>query len=227
MQLLSPKPIDKLRKSGPFQGAIEAAHTTSYTFSENGLLVTKPIEVFYKSTPVNQYQATIPVFAPISEQSIEAYHFFQNSLNYCNNNAEMLNIQLRNVLISTRTREEAKAELYKLYFIGLRDLFSKYLNEDKLIHQEEAFNTKKKKKKITSTFHQYITDRNIYTHGKLKLLMPDEKFYIDYVLEKREPSRVEISKEIIQSFLDTSVSLKEVLSLVQICIQKRVIENKY
>lgn len=219
MKLFSPKKIEISKKSGPFQGVFEASQTTTYDFAENGISVTKPIEVFYKSTAINSHQATVPIFAPISEESIESYHFFQNGMNYCINNAEFLNIQLRDLLLSTKTTEEAKAALYRLDFMGQRDAFSKYLNEDRKIRELDTFNTSAKRKIITSTFHQYITDRNIYTHGKLKLLMPDEKFFIDYVLEKRAPARVEITKEIVQSFLDTSKELKRVLQVIQVFLQ--------
>ena len=219
MKLLSPKRIEISKNNSPFQGAFEASRNTTYDFVENGISVTKPIEVFYKSIAINSHQATVPLFNPISEKSIESYHFFQNGMNYCINNAEFLNIQLRELLLSTKTTDEWKASLYKLDFMGQRDVFSKYINEDRKIRELETFNTSAKRKLITSTFHQYIIDRNIYTHGKLKLLMPDEKFYIDFVLEKRAPARVEITKEIVQSFLEISKELKKVLQVIQVFIQ--------
>jgi hypothetical protein len=221
MKLINLKKIDPPRKTGLFQAAFEAAATTSYTFMEKDISVTKTMEVFYKSTPVGQYRASIPNFATVTDQSIEAYHFFQNNINYCNNNAEMLNIQLRDLLLLIKTTEEAKTEIYGLDFMNLRNKFSKYLNEDKSIRELDKLNTNKKRKEATTTFYQYIIDRNIYTHGKLKLLLPDEKFYIDYVLEKREPARVEINKEMIQSFLDISIELKIILNDIHLFVQKQ------
>ncbi len=226
MKLIRPKKIANPAKSGPFQGAVEMSHNTTYSFEENGLSVTKPIEVFYKGTPINTHQVTIPVVLSIPNESVEQYHFFQNGMNYCTNNAEMLNNRLRDFMLNTKTTTEAKAEIYAKDFMGLRDAFSKYINEDKSVRGLEQFNTKLKRKEVTSTFNEYILDRNIYIHGKLKLLLPDGIFFIDYVEEKKTQTRVEMTKEVIQSFMDVSIALKNYLAVAESNLQKQKLSSQ-
>lgn len=212
MNLLSPKPV-AIKKGGPFQASFEITKNLNYTIVENGVEIQKPIITLYRSKPINRLKAVVK--APlVTEGNINSYHNFQSLLNHCNNNAEALNNQLRDFVMTLKDLKQTKEELMAMDFMGLRNLFSDFLKGYSEIHKEERFNTTGKIKDITSTFFRYITDRNIYTHGVLKLRFPDRIFVMQYIENKKTKIYAELSLEILKSNLETSKELMSILGKI-------------
>jgi len=179
---------------------------------ENDIEVQKSLEVVYNSTPINRFQAKIPGVIPITDEIIADYHNFQSIINHCNNNAEVLNNRLRDFLLTIKERKQTKEELMAMDFMGLRGIFSNFLNSYTAITKEENFNTKDKRKAITQTFFNYISDRNIYTHGALKLRRPDETFVIQFIANKKIKLYAELRADILKSNLAVSIWLMKILA---------------
>ncbi len=210
MNLLSPKSII-IKRGGPFQASFEIAKKQSYTIIENGVAITKFIETVYKSKPINKHQAKVDV-PPLSEETIQIYHTFQNLINYCNNNAEALNNQLREFILTIKNLNHTKENILAKDFMGLRDILSDFLKKNEIVKTHDLFNTTEKIKAITSVFHRYISDRNIYTHGVLKFRFPDKQFVMQYIENKRAVVYAVLSTEILQSNLNVSNELRNILT---------------
>lgn len=208
--LKSPTKIS-IRKDGPFQAAFELARQYPYIIHEHGIAIIKPINIFYKSTPKGSHQAEIN-FKPLTKEVAETYLKFQSLTGHCISNAEDINNQLRDLLLSIKELDYPKEELLKKDFMALRDIFSEFLDEYTNIHAEINFNSKKNRKELTKLMFAFITDRNIYTHGILRIQMPKEIFVIDYIENKRETVRVEVSLQVLESFLQISSLLKVLLN---------------
>ncbi len=109
MELLRPKKIFTIKKGGSFQAAFSCVVSRNYTFTENGVEVTKTIDILYFSEPVSQFEAKLPKIGIIQLDNIEKYYNFQNLINHCINNAEFINSLLRNFLLSIFVCEEIKS----------------------------------------------------------------------------------------------------------------------
>ena len=209
--LLSPIKVIKL-KSGPFQAAFEITKQEIYTIQEHGIQIKKPINTFFKSTPISKYQAAIPNITPLSKEVAEAYLNFQSIISHCIINGESINTQLRDLLILFKELNYKKEEILKMDFMKLRDVFSEFIDKHHSLHNEPNLNTKKQRKDLTKLMFQFITDRNIYTHGTLRIQRPKEAFVIDYIENKKDKIRVNVTLEILDSYLSISELLRQFLS---------------
>ncbi len=209
--LISPTKVTR-RKDGPFQGAFEIAIQYKYPIVEHGIEIKKPINTFYKSTPKGRYQAEIKNVTPLTKEVAETYLKFQSIIGHCITNGEDINNQLRDLILAIKEINSTKEEILKLDFMALRDLFSEFLDNYKDIHNESNFNSKNQRKGMTKLFFAFITDRNIYTHGVLRIQRPEEVFVIDYIENKKEKARVEVSIQALESFLTISDLLKSLLT---------------
>lgn len=209
--LISPTKVTR-RKDGPFQGAFEITIQYTYTIVEHGIQIIKPINAFYKSTPKGSYQAEIKNVTPLSEDLAETYLKFQSIIGHCITNGEDINNQLRDLILYIKEINRTNEEILKMDFMALRDLFSEFLDNCKFIHDESNFNSKNQRKVITRLMFAFITDRNIYTHGVLRIRRPEEIFVIDYIANKKEKARVEVNIQTLESFLTISNLLKSLLN---------------
>jgi hypothetical protein len=215
--LLSPIKIPKPKKEGPFQGAFEVRIQHMYTFQEHGIEIKKPIETFFKSIPKGQYQAEIPEVLPVTKEISETYLKFQSIITHCITNGEAINNQLRELLLNINELKQTKEEIMRLDFMALRGVFSDFLHSFTAIKREPNFNTKEQRKGLTTMMHKFITDRNIYTHGTLLIQRPEEIFVIDYIEEKKDKVRCEITLNVLESFLKISALLRDLLLQVGTC----------
>ncbi len=214
--LLSPVkvPIKAVRPKGaPFQAAFEANAQDVYILQEHGLEVKKPINTFYKSIPMGQYQAHFPNIMPLTKEVAERYLKFQSILGHCITNSEAINNQLRDLLLSIKELKHSKEEIMKMDFMNLRDVFSDFLKSYTAIQSEPNFR-KDQIKALTKIMNQFITDRNIYTHGVLRIQRPDNIFVIDYIEGKKEKARVEVTLEILDSFLQIADLMRSLLNQI-------------
>jgi hypothetical protein len=209
--LISPAKITR-RKDGPFQGSFEAAFQNQYTLVEHGIEIKKPINIFYKSTPIGKYQAEIKGVSPLTKEVAETYLKFQSIIGHCITNGEDINNQLRDLLLSIKELNRSNEDIMKLDFMALRDVFSDFMETYTDIHSESNFNSKKQRKGMTKIMFSFITDRNIYTHGVLRIQRPEEVFVIDYIENKKEKARVEVTLQALDSFLQISNLIKTLLN---------------
>jgi hypothetical protein len=209
--LISPTKITR-RKEGPFQGAFEVAIQYQYPLVEHGIEIRKPINTLYKSTPIGKYQAEIKNVSPLTKEVAETYLKFQSIIGHCITNGEDINNQLRDLLLCTKELNRASEDILKMDFMGLRDVFRDFLNRYTDIHSESNFNSKQQRKALTKIMFSFITDRNIYTHGVLRIQRPEEVFVIDYIENKKEKARVEVTLRVLESFLQISDLIKNLLN---------------
>ncbi len=208
--LLSPTKIPPPKKEDPFQGAFEIDIPYQHTLFEHGIEIKKPINTFYKSTPQGSHQAIIKTL-PLTNDVAETYIKFQSIIGHCILNGEDINNQLRNLLLSIHV-PHSNEEILKKDFMGLRDIFSFFLDRYTEIHNEPNFNSKNQRKDLTKLMFTFITDRNIYTHGALRIQRPEDIFVIDYIENKEAKVRVEVTLQVLESFLKISDLLKSLLN---------------
>jgi hypothetical protein len=210
--LLSPTKITR-RKDGPFQSAFEISIQYQYPLIEHGIEIKKPINTFYKSTPIGKYQAEIKGgVTPLTKEVAETYLEFQSIIGHCITNGEDINNQLRELLLGIKELNHSEEEILKMDFMVLRDVFRDFLDKYTDIHNESNFNSKDQRKGMTKLMFSFITDRNIYTHGVLHIQRPEEVFVIDYIENKKEKARVEVTLQVLESFLQISDLLKNLLN---------------
>lgn len=209
--LISPTKITR-RKEGPFQGAFEIAIQYQYPLLEHGIEIKKPINTFYKSTPKGSHQAEIKGVTPLTKDVAETYLKFQSIIGHCITNGEDINNQLREFLLAIEELNSTKEDILKMDFMTLRDVFSNFLDNYPDIHTESNFNSKNQMKGMTKLMFSFITDRNIYTHGVLRIQRPEDVFVIDYIENKKEKARVEVTLQVLESFLQISDLLKSLLN---------------
>jgi len=217
--LLSPSKVIR-RKEGPFQGAFEIAIQYQYTLLEHGIEIKKPINTFYKSTPKGTHQAEIKGVTPLTKDIAETYLKFQSIISHCVTNGEGINNQLRDLLLAIKELNRTKEEIMKMDFMALRGVFSDFLDKYTDIHDEPNFNSKNQRKDMTKLMFSFITDRNIYTHGVLRIQRPEEVFVMDYIENKKEKARVEVTLQILESFLQISDLLKSLLNEIEAFYRK-------
>jgi hypothetical protein len=211
--LLSPIKILPRKKDGPFQGAFEIAIQYQHSLLEHGIEIKKPINTFYKSTPIGRYQAEIKGgVTPLTTEVAETYLKFQSIIGHCITNGEDINNQLRDLLLAIKQIPYSTEEILQMDFMRLRDVFSSFLDRYNEIHNESNFNSKNQRKGMTKLMFAFITDRNIYTHGVLRIQRPEEVYVIDYIENKKAKVRVEVTLQVLESFLQISDLLKSLLN---------------
>jgi len=200
------------KKDGPFQGAVEVSIQHQHKFLEHGIEINKPINTFYKSTPKGSHQAEVKTL-PLTNEVAETYLKFQSIIGHCITNGEDINNQLRDLLLSIHV-PYSKEEIIQMDFMSLRGVFSSFLDRYTEIHTESNFNSRKQRSGMTKLMFAFITDRNIYTHGILRIQRPEEVFVIDYIEHKKLKVRAEVTLQILESFLQISTLLKNLLNEV-------------
>lgn len=135
------------------------------------------------------------------------YEKFVRLKSHCIILAERLNDNLRNFIRTYYTLKGiSTTKIYDLDFLKLRDVLSECLQKDKKLRS--VFKDGKEKKKYTTTFTNFIEDRNIYVHGDLHLRLGDGVMIIFHKDKKGELAS-EVNEEIIQSFLHTCIFLND------------------
>jgi hypothetical protein len=220
--LLSPTKVPPRKKDGPFQGAFEIDIPYHYNLVEHDIEIKKSINTFYKSTPQSSHQAQIKTL-PLTNDVAERYLKFQSIIGHCVINGEGINNQLRELLLSIHV-PYTKEEILQMDFMRLRDVFSSFLKRYTEIHNELNFNSEKQRSSMTKLMFTFITDRNIYTHGLLRIQRPEETFVIDYIENKKVKVRVEVTLQVLESFLQISSLLKSLLNEIGAFCRKA--ENK-
>lgn len=189
-----------------FTKGVSFTHKTEYQFND-------PVVEMELQKTMNRYfifngelplvEGTFDTHNPSTEQMMTHYRL-QALMNHCVNAAEDINDRLKFFVMQTHVQnDEDEIKLAKTGFMGLRDIFSKYIKKYPRLKEIEGFENANAINLFTDTFNQYIIDRNIYTHGQLGYHVQEDVFCIKFLNGERE-GYAEIDMSILNSFLEVS-----------------------
>ncbi|MFC4211127.1 hypothetical protein ACFOWA_08045 [Pedobacter lithocola] len=147
----------------------------------------------------------------LSTEMIQKFVNYSSLKFQCVACAENLNQSLREVLGNYYRfiGENNRGEILRTDFSGLRDMLSPVIKKDKRLHSIPYFDDYDKRKLYTSTFFNFIADRNILTHGILYLNTDDNQMYLNYIVkEKKIDEWAVLTNEFLQSFFWVSEQLR-------------------
>jgi len=159
--------------------------------------------------------ATIKVtdITPKVKSQYQDYNKVRHFLNICANTGEAVDDNLLQVL--EKMLPEKKVEFAKMDFSKRRDEFSELINKNEVIKKLSEFDSKTKRKAITTTFAQFVKFRNYYTHGKLILKYDSKEYYIQIINKSTGIKTTHgIDREILTSFLNTGTELIRLISII-------------
>lgn len=148
-----------------------------------------------------------------AEEKLVLYAGMQSLIKSCVDNAEDIKSTLHQLYIGkTKPQsEEEKKEALKIDFMKLRDWYMDDIRSSK-IYQEFSitYNSTKKLKPFSKLFHDFVMDRNIYTHGTLCFVKPNFDFVILYIDSASNGQKyATIDLNILKSYNDCYVKIKE------------------
>lgn len=158
----------------------------------------------------------MPDFKPdASTDTLQKIYRYTNLKFQCVGCAEILNESLRGFLIRYSNFRGLRnlSEIYRLDFSGLRDMLSPIIKKDKDFHTIPFFDTAEKRSMYTKVFADFISDRNLFTHGILYYFSDEDKFYLNYVVKiKHKDDWAHLTDEMLQSFFWVSEQLRNPIS---------------
>ncbi|MXV53321.1 hypothetical protein GS399_20340 [Pedobacter sp. HMF7647] len=173
------------------------------------------------NTPIDKpIQSYIAEQKLVDEHNVKQASFIMLKL-HCVRVAELLKQKLLSFLIfyyrddSTITKEY----LIGLDFMNLRNILSKIVKSSASFSDIPTLGSKHIIKLFTKTFHNFIEDRNIYTHGTLVTNIDTHDVAIEYLLGNQEVTCI-VSNDILQSFFFTYKILDDTLDEMQSIVQK-------
>lgn len=168
---------------------------------------------FYDLKIGEEAEMTVPDFFPTINKEFNNYLKVRNSLNVCANTGEAVDDSLLNLL--EKMHPEKKVELAKMEFSKRRDEFSDLINKNNAIKKLIDFDTKPKRKAITTTFSEFVKLRNYYTHGKLILKYNSGQYYIQIINKSTGQKKTcGIDRKILTSYIETGTELIRLTSLI-------------
>lgn len=156
------------------------------------------------------------VMRNITNEEVENFHLFQQIMQNCITSAEAIFRKLRNVLTSIYTVKREEVDFVDHDFMRLRDILSDLLKSEKNNERLTALFSNSNKKKFTKSFFNYITDRNIYTHGQLSIDVENKRFLVHSKVNGKESYYV-VDREILQSHLNYYSFLSDQLNKISSC----------
>ena len=107
----------------------------------------------------------------------------------------------------------------KLTFGNLKSILSCIIKTDTNLHSVPELDTTGKRKEFTKIYHNYIEDRDRFTHGILFFLYPDLAPILRVKTKESEDQYITYSKEVFLSNLETFDYLDSVLSKIRAVIE--------
>lgn len=171
---------------------------------------------------------TNPVPIPIPRENTMPYFMVQNFINTCVNNAEAINHKILQLLFQIQRNDPtaltnkkddtgpiplSKKDIIKMDFMSRKNLFSDFVKKFEKLKSIEMFDTNLKIKNVTKVLNQFVLDRNIYTHGLLHLLLPEDVFILEHI-EQEHIKYSEVSLEILKSFNRMYAKLSFFINLI-------------
>lgn len=188
---------------------ISATREYPYSINDNGLTINKLAHVLYLGKPSDDGWSYVTTPAKdLSLQELEYYNRFEILINHAANAGEAVNVTLRNLLCRIVDNDDVCRRLSKLSFARQKGALSDFFHSFTPMKNQENYNTKSKRSRVTKTLSDFIEDRNIYTHGQLLLLKPSNDYIIRY-LDMSNGKNVEavVDEKVVQSYLDVSNEL--------------------
>src|SRR5579875_347307 len=171
MQLLSPIINHTLGET--FNG--EAPHNYKFNDPVTGQEFTKTAIILFQAGKElmdgEEYHTLAANTIPPDSPTLIKYYALSVQKGHCVENAENLNDKLRRLLQSIPNLEydkEKYSNLSSIDFMGLRNILSEYIKKYLPLRKITQYNSNNKiSNAITKPMFQFVTDRNIYTHGQL------------------------------------------------------------
>lgn len=188
-----------------------------FSYTDNSLQLVATVSInfgfFFNLKKGEEATINVPDFVPQIKSQYENYNKVRHFLNICANTGEAVDDSLLQLL--EKMIPERKVEFAKMDFMKRRDEFSVLFNKSEVIKKLPEFDSKSKRKVITTTFTQFITLRNYYTHGKLILKYNSGQYYIQ-VIDKPTGIKTtyEINRDILTSFLNTGTEIINLISII-------------
>ena len=168
---------------------------------------------FFYLKPDEEPEIIVPDFVQVVKSHFVNYNKVRQFLGICANTGEAVDDSLLHLL--EKIFPENNVEFAKMDFLKRRDHFSELIKKNDAIKKLSEFDTKTKRKQITTTFSQFVRLRNYYTHGKLIIKYESEQYYIQ-VIDKSTGIKtvLGIDRKILMSFIDTGNELVRLISII-------------
>ncbi len=222
MQLLRPIPYKTEHKI-----IINNSQNFEYTDPIFQTKTTKSINVL----TIGEFGYNKPTFnvdlsAP-NEEKLIIYAGMQSLIKSCVDNAEDIKSALHQLYTRKKNpqSEDERKEVAKIDFMKLRDWYMNDIRSSKIYQEFSKYNSTKKLKHFSTAFYNFIMDRNIYTHGILCIVKPHYDFVIQYTDSESHRQKIAtIDLNILQSYNDTYLEIKSVMTEYNIIYQNRLQE---
>ncbi|MBJ7882957.1 hypothetical protein [Gelidibacter salicanalis] len=130
----------------------------------------------------------------------------------CSSVAENLNDNLRSFLTQYYENDKQSKHINNLSFSELRDCLSDILKKDNRFFSIEGLLMPEQRKSFRRLFADFITDRNIYTHGKLCLRLDDDSIFLFYAKRNRDGLwGCIINEDIVDSYFKTYTYISDII----------------
>ncbi|MFL0062748.1 hypothetical protein [Tenacibaculum maritimum] len=170
----------------------------------------------------------------VVDNLINQYEFLSCRISKLSRLSETINKQLESIYnfylkkneIAEIVERNSKCKELKKYplngnltFNQLRNILSCIVKTDKVFHQINELNNSEKRKNFTKKLHNYIYDRDCYTHGFLFFLFPN----FTPILEVKPPNEkshyIIISEKVIIDNMKLHKELRKILEKISLISQ--------
>ncbi|WP_139362312.1 hypothetical protein [Hymenobacter sp. CRA2] len=205
MQLLSPQKIELK----PRQVVATSSHDVSYIDTTTEMQCHTTISVLFfgdKDWPVGG-TTSVDVKVEIPDiYRINSFVVLQRQINVCINNAENIKNRLLNTNQFILRNSKKKEEINILDLMKLKDNFCDFIKNNPTVRH---IANKEKRRML----NQFILDRNIYTHGILKIRSSDNAFILEHLdNHTKQKSYSIINTEILKSYSQAYLEIVNMIS---------------
>lgn len=158
--------------------------------------------------------------AIFGKETVQTLNSIKGTVGQCSQIAELLFGRLK--VINGKFKQLAELadvfapyeeKYHKLDFMGHRNLLSDIFKSKKLDWLNDIL-AEYDVKSVTKSFHNFIMDRNKYTHGELMFWYPDKLSLLEYENEARQQEYGIVNSEIINSYLSCYKTIDDLLSKI-------------
>lgn len=226
--LLSPINLTKGKPFFSVSSSVDATYIDPIT--GNKVINNISIVDISEELKINQYAyASIKTLGPesVTYELVKQFEEIQNHLGRCVRTAELLNHELRQINHKLfALTEHERMDINTLDFMQLRDKLFDFLKKNNLLKDIEKYNSNQKIKPISKLFNQFILDRNIYTHGVLRMRFKEKDFVVEHKTSAKKSDYSIVDVEMLLSFNEAYLYLKEFLDKLTKAIQNHRKERK-
>lgn len=188
--------------------------------------MTKSIDVIAMNSEGVNY---IPGLKRPSSEKIIEFGAMQSLMKSCVDNAEDVKNTLHDMYLSRHrpSNEKERVEMMKIDLMALRKWFLDDILDSKIYQEFSKYDSTAKFKLFSKPFHQFVTDRNIYTHGKICIESPDFEYIIEYIdADTKYKELAYVAPEMLKSYNEFYKEILRVIKEYNHVCQKRESDSK-